>query len=86
MWGRLESRYPSFESRVRSLGLRADADLSSIIEENTPESEGGAGSDYLVSTCLKLRMEGWGVVWERGGGGCSSNGLYNIGISCMHTT
>ena len=57
MWGRLESRYPSLESRVKSLGLRVDADLSSIIEENTPESKGGAGSGYLVSTCLKLCME-----------------------------
>ena len=44
MWGKLESRYPPFESRVRSHGLRADADLSSIIEENIPESEDGADS------------------------------------------
>ena len=35
MWGRLESRCPPFVSRVRSPGLRADAYLSSIIEENS---------------------------------------------------
>ena len=39
-------------------------DLSSIIEENTPESEDGAGSCYLENTCLKLCTGGVGGVWE----------------------
>ena len=37
MWGRLKSRYPPFESRIKTHGLRAGEDLSSLIEENILE-------------------------------------------------